>query len=303
MRRVRIAVIPAAGLGSRMLPATKAIPKALLPVVDKPVIHYIVEEAVASGIELVVIVVGRGQYAIADYFDRLPELEHRLCEAEQCAEYDAVAALSSRVEIAIVHQPEPLGNGHAVWCAHDVVGTEPFAMLWGDGIVLGVRPALAQFLDVYGRTGASVLGVKRVPAGEVDRYGIIDGNPIDAQTLRVRAIVEKPPVGQAPSNLAQVKGCVFTNRLMAVLKDTPPKHNGEIWLVDAIRILLAEEPIYAHVVEGLHVDTGNPLEWIQANIEFALRRDDLRIALLPYLQELAATWQGCQPWRGQAALS
>ena len=165
-------------------------------------------------------------------------------------------------------------------------------MLWGDSLVQADEPALAQLLRVYERTGASVLGVKRVPADQVEHYGIVDGEPVDDRTFRVHAIVEKPAVGAAPSNLAQVKGCVLTNRLMQLLRETPPRHGGEIWLVDVIHALLAEEPVYAHLLAGLHADTGNPLEWIQANVDFALRRDDVGPALRTYLLGLVASWGG-----------
>jgi UTP--glucose-1-phosphate uridylyltransferase len=290
MRRVRTAVVPAAGLGSRMLPATKAVPKALLPIVDKPVIQYIVEEAAASGIEQVVIVVGRGQSAIADHFDSCFELEHRLRVAGKYAALEAVIGAGRLAEIVIVHQPEPLGNGHAVWCARHVVGDAPFAMLWGDGIVLADDPCLAQLLRVYERTGASVLAAKRVPLDQTPLLGVIDGDPVDDRTLRVRDIIEKPPPGTAPSDLAQVKGCIFTNRLMQLLGSTPPRSGGEIWLADAVHALLAEEPVYAYLFEGQHMDTGNPLEYIQANLEVALRRADMGPALRTYLRTLVGSW-------------
>jgi UTP--glucose-1-phosphate uridylyltransferase len=274
-----------------MLPATKAIPKALLPIVDKPVIQYIVEEAAASGIEQVVIVTGRGQSAIADQFDRHFELEHRLRSAGKYAVADAVVATSTLIEIVIVHQAEPLGNGHAVWCAHDVVGDAPFAMLWGDGIVLADEPCLAQLLRVYEQTGASVLAAKAVPRHQVDQFGIIDGVHVDDRTLKVHAIIEKPAIGAAPSNLAQVKGCVLTNRVMSLLAETRPKHGGEIWLVDAIHELLAEEPVYAFLIEGLHFDTGNVVDCIKANLEIALSRPELRSGISSYLRDLVGSWK------------
>ena len=290
-RRVRKAVIPAAGLGSRFLPATKAVPKEMLPLVDKPVIQYIVEEAAASGIEQVTIVTSRSKHAIEDHFDRNFELEYRLKSAGKSMLLEAVVHAATMVEVVFVRQPEPLGNGHAVLCARSVVGDEPFAMLWGDDLVASDPPCLAQLLRVFERTDSSVLAAIRAPREDWDKYGMIDSEPTDdPRTFRVKSIVEKPPIDESPSDLAQVKGSVLTPEIFEMLAKTPPAKGGEIWLVDAIHALIKIQPVYAYVFEGRRYDTGNPLEFLKAGIEYTLARPEFAAPLRTYLESLVSTF-------------
>jgi UTP--glucose-1-phosphate uridylyltransferase len=292
-RKVRKAVIPAAGLGSRLLPATKAVPKEMLPVVDKPVIQYIVEEAAASGIEQVIIVTSRGKQAIEDHFDRFFELEYRLKQQGKSVLLEAIVHAATTVEVVFVRQPEPLGNGHAVLCARHVVGNEPFAMLWGDDFVYTgpppAEPCLAQLIRVFEQYDASVLAAIRAPREDWDKYGMIASEPIDERTFRVRSIVEKPPIDESPSDLAQVKGSVLTPEIFELLANTPPKKGNEIWLVDAIHALIDIQPVYAYVFSGQRYDAGNALDYLKANLEMALRRPELAAPLGEYLRALAAT--------------
>jgi UTP--glucose-1-phosphate uridylyltransferase len=289
-RKVRKAVIPAAGLGTRFLPATKAVPKEMLPVVDKPVIQYIVEEAAASGIEQVCIVTSRSKQAIEDHFDRFFELEYRLKQAGKTAQLEAVVHAATMVNVVFVRQPEPRGNGHAVLCARDVIGDEPFAMLWGDDFTTSEEPVLAQLLRVFERYDASVLAAIRAPREDWDKYGMIDYDPVDDRTFRVKSIVEKPPVDQSPSDLAQVKGMVLTPEIFEMLAATPAAKGGEIWLQDAVHALGKVQPIYAYLFEGRRYDTGNAVEFLKANIELALGRPEMHRPLQEYLEQLVGSF-------------
>lgn len=283
---VRKAVIPAAGLGTRFLPATKAIPKEMLPIVDRPVIQYVVEEAVASGIRQVILVTGQSKRAIEDHFDSHFELEKRLEALGRLEELEKVRRLSHLAEFVFVRQSDPRGNGHAVLCARSVVGDEPFAMIWGDDIVDADPPCLQQMIEVYDRRGGAVAAVMRVRDEDISKYGVIDAEAIGERLHRVRGIVEKPPRDAAPSNLAAVHAWILPPRIFSVLEATPAGRDGEIWLVDAIRAVLKEEPVYAVEFEGRRFDAGDKLEFLQANIEFALRRPDLGPPLREYLQRL-----------------
>ena len=288
-RKVTKAVIPAAGLGTRLLPATKAVPKEMLPVVDKPVIQYIVEEAAASGIEEVIVITSRGKDAIEDHFDRYFELETRLKQTGKIAQLEAVIKPATIVSIVFVRQPEPLGNGHAVLCARQVVGNEPFAMLWGDDFVApgpGGEPCLNQMLRAFEKYDSSVLAAMRVPRQDWNKYGMIAADPIDDRTLRVRSIVEKPAIEESPSDLAQVKGCILTPEIFEILGRTPARKGNEIWLADAIQELIAIQPVYAYIFEGRRFDTGNALEYLKANIEMSLLRPDIAESLKQYLRDL-----------------
>ncbi len=285
---VRTAVIPAAGLGTRFLPATKALPKEMLPIVDKPVIQYIVEEAVASGVEHVVVITGQGKRAIEDHFDSHFELETRLQAMGRTEDLSIVRKPAGLAQFTYVRQGQPKGNGHAVLCARAVVGDEPFAMIWGDDIVDAPVPCLRQMIDVYQRHGGAVAGVIRVPDEEVSRYGVIEAEPLEERVYRIRGIVEKPPLDSAPSNLATVHAWILPPRIFALLADTPPGKDGEIWLVDAVVRLLHEQPVYALEFEGRRYDAGNKLEFLQATIDFALRRPDLGPGLLRYLKTVVA---------------
>jgi UTP--glucose-1-phosphate uridylyltransferase len=273
-------------MGTRFLPTTKAVPKSMLPVVDKPVIQYIVEEAAASGIEEVCIVTSRGQQAIEDHFDRNVELEYRLRQAGKAALLEVVVHAAEIVNVVFVRQPEPLGNGHAVLMARQVVGDEPFAMLWGDDFTTSEEPVLAQLLRVFERHDASVLAAIRAPREDWDKYGMIDYDQIDDRTFRVKSIIEKPPIDESPSDLAQVKGMVLTPEIFEMLAGTPPAKGGEIWLQDAVRALLRVQPVYAYLFEGKRYDTGNALGMLKANIELALSRPEMGDELRSYLKSL-----------------
>ncbi len=283
--RVRKAVIPAAGLGTRFLPASKVIPKEMLPIVDRPVIQYVVEEAVAAGIEEVVIVTAASKRAIEDHFDTHFELEARLAAAGKEKELEEIRRLTHLAEFVYVRQPAPLGNGHAVLCARDVIGNEPFAMLWGDDMVVAEVPCLAQLLPVYERYDASVAAVMQVPRADIPKYGVCRATAVGPRTYRVDELVEKPPVEQAPSNLAVVKEYVLTPDVFDELERTPPGQGGEIWLTDALNRLAGRGKLYAYEFEGRRYDVGNKLEFLIANIELALARPDLGPGLRDYLRE------------------
>lgn len=283
---VRKAVIPAAGLGTRFLPATKALPKEMLPIVDKPVIQYVVEEAVASGIQHVVVITSQAKRALEDHFDSNFELETRLASLGRQDDLELVQRLGTLADFAYVRQTQPRGNGHAVLCARSVVGDEPFAMIWGDDVVDAEVPCTRQMIDAYERYGGAVAAVMRVPETDVPKYGIIDAEPMGDRVYRIRRIVEKPSVEAAPSNLATVHAWILPPRIFPILAETPPGRDGEIWLVDAIETLLQEQPVYAVEFDGRRYDAGNRLEFLQATIDFALRRPDLGPDLRRYLKNV-----------------
>jgi len=284
--RVRKAVIPAAGLGTRFLPASKAVPKEMLPVVDKPVIQYIVEGAVASGIEEIVLITASAKRAIEDHFDRFFELEYRL---EASGKHDLLEEARRPAEMArfvMVRQGSPLGNGHAVLLAKEVVGDEPFAMLWGDDIVLGSPPFVQQLIDAHERTGGSVVGVMAVPPSEAVKYGVVEvAERLDDRLVRCSRIVEKPPRDQIPSNLAAVAGYVLTPDIFEYLEQTDVGQGGEIWLADGVQKIAAKGNLYALEFVGRRYDAGNKLEFLQATVDLALERPDLGPALRAYLEE------------------
>lgn len=286
MKKVRKAVIPAAGLGTRFLPATKAQPKEMLPIVDKPTIQYIVEDAVRSGIEQIVIVTGQSKRAIEDHFDYPFELAHRLREQKKFEELREVERISDIASFVYVRQKQPLGNGHAVLVTRDVVGDEPFAVLWGDDLVDAEVPLVQQMMDVYERYEASVLAVMKVPKQNVSKYGIVAAKPVADRVWEVTDLVEKPPVEEAPSDLAQVTGYILTPEIFDELERTVPGKGGEIWLSDAIRSLMRRQKVFALEFEGKRYDAGNKLEFLQATVDFALKRDDLREEFRAYLKSL-----------------
>jgi len=286
LKRVRKAVIPAAGLGTRFLPATKAQPKEMLPIVDKPVIQYIVEDAVASGIEEIIIITGQSKRAIEDHFDYPFELAYRLREQNKLEELHEVERLSEMANFVYVRQKQPLGNGHAVLMAKEVVGDEPFAVLWGDDLVDAEIPCTRQLMDVYDQYGASVIAVMRVPQEKIPKYGIIAGTPVGDRIHDVSDLVEKPSIESAPSDLAAVKGYVLTPEVFEELERTPPGKGGEIWLSDAIKSLMRRQRVFALEFEGKRYDAGNKLEFLQATVDFALKREDLRADFQAYLQSL-----------------
>lgn len=283
--KVRKAIIPAAGLGTRFLPATKAMPKEMLPIVDKPTIQYIVEEAVESGIEDIIIVTGKGKRAIEDHFDNSFELEQNLLEKQK---FDLLTEVqkSSKVEIHYIRQKEPNGLGHAIWCARKFIGNEPFAVLLGDDIVRADTPCLKQMMDQYESSFASIIGVKHVSDEEVSRYGIVDGNEIEKRLYSINHLVEKPKKEEAPSNLAIMGRYILTPRIFDILNNQKPGAGGEIQLTDAIAELNRIESVYAYEFEGMRFDVGDKLGFIQTTIDYALQREDLRYELLKYLSSI-----------------
>jgi UTP--glucose-1-phosphate uridylyltransferase len=286
-RRVRKAVIPAAGLGTRFLPASKAVPKEMLPIVDKPVIQYIVEGAVASGIEQVVLVTASSKRAIEDHFDTFFELEMRL---EEAGKHDLLAEARRPAELArfvIIRQGAPLGNGHAVLLAKDVVGDEPFAMLWGDDVVVADPPFVQQLVEAHERTGGAVVGVMAVPPEDAVKYGVIEiAERLDDRLVRASRIVEKPPLDAIPSNLAAVAGYLLTPDIFTFLEQTPAGQGGEIWLADGVQKIAEQGKLYALEFKGRRYDAGNKLEFLQATVDLALNRPDLGPPFRAFLQDM-----------------
>lgn len=286
---IRKAIIPAAGLGTRFLPATKAMPKEMLPIIDKPAIQYIVEEAVASGIEDIIIVTGKGKRAIEDHFDSYYELEQILGRQGKVDMLSEVRKATELTDIHYIRQKEPKGLGHAIWCARKFIGNEPFAVLLGDDIVQSEVPCLKQMMDVYDRVQGSVLAVKEVPSEEVKRYGIVDPEPAGGdggdRVLRVRGVVEKPVPAAAPSNVAIMGRYILTPAIFDLLETQDTGAGGEIQLTDAISRLLLDEPVYGFHFEGKRYDTGEKLGYLKTIIDFALERPDLQEELRGYLTE------------------
>lgn len=286
MQKVRKAVIPAAGLGTRFLPVTKATPKEMLPIVDKPTIQYIVEEALASGIEEILIITGRSKRAIEDHFDRSIELELNLEASGKTAELEMVKEISS-IRIHYTRQKEPRGLGHAILCAKQFVGNEPFAVLLGDDVVDAQVPALKQLINVYDKTGASVLGVQEVPLEKVSSYGIVTSQPTDEpRTFTVSDMVEKPAVEDAPSRLAVLGRYVITPEVFDILEQTSPGRGNEIQLTDALKVLAKEQAMYAYNFEGRRYDVGDKQGFLEATVEMALKRPELRDKFLAYLKDI-----------------
>ncbi len=283
MKKVKKAIIPAAGLGTRFLPATKAMPKEMLPIVDKPTIQYIVEEAIESGIEDIIIVTGKGKRAIEDHFDHAFELEQNLLEKEKFELLEMVQATSKMVDIHYIRQKEPKGLGHAVWCARNFIGNEPFAVLLGDDIVRAEIPCLRQLINEYNKTHSSVIGVMSVPVNKTNRYGIVD--PIDqiGRSFQVKSFVEKPRLGTAPSNLAIIGRYVFTPEVFMFLEKQETGAGGEIQLTDAIEKLNQIQRVFAYEFEGKRYDVGEKLGFIETTIEFALEKEELREELLKFM--------------------
>jgi UTP--glucose-1-phosphate uridylyltransferase len=284
-QRVRKAVFPAAGLGTRFLPATKSQPKEMLPLVDKPIIQYGVEEALESGVENIIIVTGRGKSAIEDHFDVSFELENLLQARGKTRELELVRHVSDLIHVSYIRQKEALGLGHAVLVTKELVAEEPFAVVLADDVIVSGAPCLRQLLDVYERVGASVLAVMEVPEENISAYGVIAGEG-EGRLYRVRDMVEKPAPDKAPSRLAIIGRYVLTPGIFAALADTEPGRLGEIQLTDGIRRLLQSEPVYAYQFEGQRYDAGDKLGFLQATVELGLRRDDLGAAFREYLRGL-----------------
>jgi len=288
---VRKAVFPAAGLGTRFLPATKAMPKEMLPLVDKPLIQYGIEEAIASGIHNIVIVTGRGKTAIEDHFDVSFELEHLLESRNRHDTLAAVRAISDMIDVAYVRQKEALGLGHAVLRARDLVGPEPFAVVLSDDVIDAPVPCLKQLINVYEFCGAPVLALMEVPPEQIAAYGIVAAEPcphegLDGQVFRIHDLVEKPSPADAPSNLAIIGRYILTPDIFDAIEATPPGRNNEIQLTDALRNLLKNRQIYGVKFMGKRFDAGDKLGFLQATVEFALKRPDLGEAFRAYLKSL-----------------
>ncbi|MFJ8512858.1 UTP--glucose-1-phosphate uridylyltransferase GalU [Lysinibacillus xylanilyticus] len=284
MKKVKKAIIPAAGLGTRFLPATKAMPKEMLPIVDKPTIEYIVEEAIASGIEDIIIVTGKGKRAIEDHFDRNFELEETLASKGKLDLLNKINQ-SSNVEIHYIRQKEPKGLGHAVWCARNFIGDEPFAVLLGDDIVRAEKPCTKQLIEQYEVTGSSVIGVQTVANNETHRYGIIDPFSSSERLYEVSNFVEKPKQGTAPSNLAIMGRYVLTPDIFEFLDLQETGAGGEIQLTDAIQKLNERQNVYAYDFEGKRYDVGEKLGFVKTMIELALENDEIKDDLSAYLVE------------------
>lgn len=284
--KVRKAIIPAAGLGTRFLPATKAMPKEMLPIVDKPTIQYIVEEAVESGIEDIIIVTGKGKRAIEDHFDNSFELEQNLLEKGKLELLSEVQKSSKMVDIHYIRQKEAKGLGHAIWCARKFIGNEPFAVLLGDDIVQANKPCLMQLIEQYNRYKSSIIGVQRVSTTEVSRYGIVDGKEIQERLYSVIGLVEKPKLEDAPSDIGIMGRYILSPKIFNILEAQQPGAGGEIQLTDAIAELNRFEAVYAYDFEGIRYDVGEKFGFIKTTIEIALQNPGLRRELLEYIQVL-----------------
>jgi UTP--glucose-1-phosphate uridylyltransferase len=283
--RVRKAVIPAAGLGTRFLPATKAQPKVMLPVIDVPAIQLVVEEAARSGLDDILIVTGRGNRAIEDHFDRAIELEAFLEQKGKFDDLKRVRQISDVAEIHYIRQKEALGLGHAVSLAESHVGGEPFAVLLGDDLIHPSVPLLSEMLRVHERYGRSVIAALEVSREEISMYGAIEAEPVEEHLDRVRSILEKPDPEEAPSNLAAIGRYVFTPEIFESLRRTPPGKGGEIQLTDAINLLAQEQAVYAYLFEHGRFDVGNPLDYLKATVELAVERDDVGPAFRGWLAD------------------
>jgi UTP--glucose-1-phosphate uridylyltransferase len=311
MSRVRKAVLPVAGLGTRFLPATKAVPKEMLPLVDKPVIQYVIEEAVASGIETIIIVTGRGKTAIEDHFDVAYELEQLLERRGRHEQLEQVRLISDLINISYVRQKEPLGLGHAILVARDLVGDEPFAVFLGDDIIEARIPVMRQMIEVYERHRASLVAVEKVDRSRTSDYGIVDVKASGGRVQQVHDLVEKPSPSEAPSNLAIIGRYILMPEIFEHLERTTPGRGGEIQLTDGLRSLLRQQAVYSYLFEGTRYDTGDKLGFLKATVEFALRRSDLGGPFRAYLQRLDldgfpvsprhATGAGRRPGAGRGA--
>lgn len=286
MKKVRKAIIPAAGLGVRFLPATKAQPKEMLPIVDKPTIQYIVEEAIESGIDEILIITGRNKRAIEDHFDKSLELEVQLREKGKTALLELVQDISQLADLYYIRQKEPLGLGHAIYCARQFIGNEPFAVLLGDDIVRSWVPCLKQLMDLYEEVQSSIIAVMEVPEEDVSKYGILDAAQERSGVYRINDLVEKPQAEKAPSRLAVMGRYIIDPRIFSILAETSPGAGGEIQLTDALRVLCREQPMYGLAFQGKRYDVGDKLGYLQATVEFALAQPDLAAGFREYLQSI-----------------
>lgn len=286
-KKVRKAVIPAAGFGTRFLPATIAMPKEMLPIVDKPIIQYVVEEAVAAGIEDIIIITGSHKRSIEDHFDFPYELEHRLIEAGKNEQAEEVRKISKMANFVYIRQKGPYGNGTPVLNARDVIGDEPFAILWGDEFIYSDPPRLKQMIDVWEKHEKPCISAVRVPKSAVSKYGIADITPVEKNVFKINKIVEKPKPEEAPSDLATHGAYIMPPRLFDLLAALKPGQSGEIWLTDAITALAKEQDIYAvEIQNGKYYDTGNKLEYLKTVVEFGIKHPDLNEDFRAFLKDL-----------------
>lgn len=284
--KVRKAVIPAAGLGTRFLPATKAQPKEMLPIVDKPTIQYIIEEAAAAGIEDIIVVTGRNKRSIEDHFDRSIELEMELEKDGKDEMLEMVQAIPEIANIHFIRQKQPLGLGHAVLTASHFIGNEPFAVLLGDDVVISRKPCLQQMIEVFNEYQTSIVGVQKVSDDVVHKYGIVDGKQVDDRVYKVKGLVEKPKLEEAPSNVAILGRYILTPEIFNYLETQEKGAGGEIQLTDAMKRLAADQAMYAYIFKGHRYDVGSKIGFLQANIEFGLRNPEIAEEFKAYLSEL-----------------
>ncbi|MDD4780447.1 MAG: UTP--glucose-1-phosphate uridylyltransferase GalU [Tissierellia bacterium] len=284
--KIKKAVIPAAGLGTRFLPATKSIPKEMLPIVDKPTIQYIVEEVIASGIEDILIITGRNKGSIEEHFDRAIELEYNLEQNHKKELLEEVRKISKMINIHTVRQKDPKGLGHAVYCAKSFVGNEPFAVLLGDDVVDSKVPCLKQMIDMYDTYNSTILGVQQVEWENVNKYGIVSGNKINDNVYTVNDLIEKPDINNAPTNIAILGRYIITPEIFDILENTKKGVGGEIQLTDGLRELANIHEMYAYIFEGRRYDVGSKIGFLEATVDFALKRDDLRESFISYLRRL-----------------
>lgn len=283
---VKKAVIPAAGLGTKFLPATKAQPKEMLPIIDKPAIQYVVEEAVDSGIDDILIIIGKGKRAIEDHFDRNSDLENYLQQSGSTDAYNEIRRIGDMANIHFIRQKEVNGLGSAILYAAQHIGSEPFAVLLGDSIIQSVIPVTQQLIDIYEQYRHSIVAVEEVPDEKIGRFGIIDGKPVNDSIRDISKLVEKPEIKKSPSNLAIAGRYILTPEIFKSIEKTPPDKNNEIQLTDALQILLKREPIYSYQIEGKRYDLGTKIDFLKTNIDFSLRRPEFAAEIKKYLSEI-----------------
>lgn len=284
--KVKKAVIPAAGLGTRFLPATKAQPKEMLPIVDKPTLQYIIEEAVESGIEEILIITGRNKKSIEDHFDKSVELELELQQKGKKELLEIVQKISNMINIHYIRQKEPKGLGDAIYCARHFIGDEPFAVMLGDDIVDNNIPCLKQLIDAYDEYRTTILGVQKVDIKDTNKYGIISAKYIEDRVYKVKDLVEKPESSNAPSNIAILGRYIITPEIFDILQNLPPGKGGEVQLTDALKLLSKKEAMYAYNFEGRRYDVGDKLGFLEATVDYALKRDDIKDDFLNYLKQV-----------------
>jgi UTP--glucose-1-phosphate uridylyltransferase len=287
LKKVRKAIIPVAGIGTRFLPATKSVPKEMLPIIDKPTLHYIIEEAIESGIEEILLITSPYKKAIEDYFDRSYELEDRLLKSGKNKEYEMLLKISTKVKVYYIRQGEPNGSGHAIGLGKSFIGDEPFAVLYGDDIMTYNKdnPVLKQLIDIHYKHDANVIGVQPVPKELVNKYGIIDYE--NESTGKIRTIIEKPKVEEAPSNTAGLGRYIVNSSIFDIIDTLSRGAGNEYQFTDAMKILMEREPFYACKFEGTYYDIGQKIGYLKANIDFALNREDLKVELSEYIKKIS----------------